>query len=486
MQLSIPLRHRPSLLVRLRRVVTVGFSMILGAVIAGLGWYSFTASLRESVPSGRHGQPGTYMRAAGLDLHYMSWGPASGKPILLVHGTLAWSKTWYEIAERLAISQKTVRMLAEGVPTERWILVFDNADNPEELAPYFPQGGGGHILVTSRNQTWEQRGTSLPVDVFPRPDSVEHLSRRAPGLSAEEADRVAEAVGDLPLAVEQAGAWLAETATPIEEYLRQLNEQTTGVLDLNQAPDYPETVAATWNISIARLRERSPASVRLLQLCAFMAPEPISSHLLYSREMLDELKKVENDVTEEIVKNETIKVGENRTEEVGKDETVTIKGKRTHTVEGDEALTTKGNRALVLEKDLTDEVKGKSTTTVTGDVAFTAEANRTAKVSGNETEEVQGNRSAKVGGNSTVEVEGVADKMRVLKKLGTPYTDEQIANAGVDYRAQADVVLGNLAKKEKTGAKQDTEIVALIAYLMRLGRNLEPASAKGASIEGGK
>ena len=86
----------------------------------------------------------------------------------------------------------------------------------------------------------------------------------------------------------------------------------------------------------------------------------------------------------------------------------------------------------------------------------------------------------------TVAVDGVADKMRVLKKLGTPYTDEQIANAGTDYRAQADQILANLAKKEKTGAKQDTEIVAMIAYLMRLGRNLEPASAKGASLEGGK
>ena len=88
--------------------------------------------------------------------------------------------------------------------------------------------------------------------------------------------------------------------------------------------------------------------------------------------------------------------------------------------------------------------------------------------------------------DSTVAVDGVADKMRVLKKLGTPYTDEQIAKAEADYRAQADVVLANLAKKEKTGAKQDTEIVAMIAYLMRLGRNLEPANGKTAAIEGGK
>jgi len=187
-------------------------------------------------------------------------------------------------------SQEAVHMLSEGNPTRRWILVFDNADDPEDLVGYFPAGSGGHILITSRNQSWSQRGATLGVDVFLRRESTEHLSRRAPGLTLEEADEVATAVGDLPLAVEQAAAWLAETATPTAEYLRRLTEQTAAVLALNQAADYPETVAATWNISIERLKERSPASVRLLQLCAFLAPEPISSHLLYGKAMLDALK----------------------------------------------------------------------------------------------------------------------------------------------------------------------------------------------------
>ncbi|WP_260609580.1 hypothetical protein, partial [Streptomyces sp. WAC 01325] len=80
------------------------------------------------------------------------------------------------------------------------------------------------------------------------------------------------ALGDLPLAVEQAAAWIAETATPIDTYLEQLARQAPQVLSLNQPAGYPEPVAATWNISIARLKERSPAAVRLLQLCAFFAP----------------------------------------------------------------------------------------------------------------------------------------------------------------------------------------------------------------------
>ncbi|MEG3631300.1 FxSxx-COOH system tetratricopeptide repeat protein [Streptomyces poriticola] len=186
-------------------------------------------------------------------------------------------------------SAEVVQMLASGTPTTRWLLVFDNADDPETIKRYFPSGGG-HILVTSRNQAWAQQGASLSVDVFPRQESVEHLTRLAPGLSTGEADQVADAVGDLPLAVEQAAAWLAETATPTDEYLRQLTDQTTAVLGLNHPTSYPEPVAATWNISITRLNERSPASVRLLQLCAFMAPEPISAHVLYSKEMLDALR----------------------------------------------------------------------------------------------------------------------------------------------------------------------------------------------------
>ena len=85
-----------------------------------------------------------------------------------------------------------------------------------------------------------------------------------------------------------------------------------------------------------------------------------------------------------------------------------------------------------------------------------------------------------------VEVGGVGDKMGVLKRLGTPYTDEQIAAAESAYREQAGVTVANLAKQGKTGADPESEIVALIAYLMRLGRNLEPADNQAAAIEGGK
>jgi cellulose biosynthesis protein BcsQ/tetratricopeptide (TPR) repeat protein len=220
-----------------------------------------------------------------------------------------------ELAARLGVrvgeditdaARQAVELLRRGEPTPRWLLVFDNADDPEEVREHLP-GGPGRILITSRNQTWSQHGDALPVDVFLREESVEHLLRRAPGLRPEEADRVATAVGDLPLAVEQAGAWLAETATPVDTYLEQLAEQTARVLSLNQPANYPEPVAATWNVSIERLRERSPAAVRLLQLCAFFAPEPISMNLLYSKDMIDALKPYDPTLQEKLVLGRVIR-----------------------------------------------------------------------------------------------------------------------------------------------------------------------------------
>lgn len=163
----------------------------------------------------------------------------------------------------------------------RWLLVFDDADEPQEIDPHFP-GGTGHVLVTSRNWAWRQYAEVLETEPFTREESVERLLSRVVELRPGDADRVAAAVGDLPLALDQAAAWLAEAGMPVDSYLAQLEEQTIQVLSYGRPENYPQPVAATWNVSIQRLRERSPVAVRLLRLCAFFGAEPISMRLLYS------------------------------------------------------------------------------------------------------------------------------------------------------------------------------------------------------------
>ncbi|MFJ9459703.1 FxSxx-COOH system tetratricopeptide repeat protein, partial [Kitasatospora sp. NPDC101447] len=195
--------------------------------------------------------------------------------------------------------------LRRGVPTSRWLLIFDNADEPAEIRRFFP-GGSGHILVTSRNQAWTRNTAVLEVDVFTRGESVEHLCRRARSLSRPDADRVAEALGDLPLAVEVAAAWLDTTGTPVETYVAQLHAEAARALAVGRPADYPTPVAATWNVSIGRLREQSPAAVRLLQLCAFFAPEPISMNLFYSDQMIRALVKYDADLSDKFMLGKVI------------------------------------------------------------------------------------------------------------------------------------------------------------------------------------
>ncbi|MFI6848772.1 FxSxx-COOH system tetratricopeptide repeat protein [Kitasatospora sp. NPDC050467] len=195
--------------------------------------------------------------------------------------------------------------LRRGVPTSRWLLIFDNADEPSEIRRFFP-GGSGHILVTSRNQAWSGHAEALEVDVFTRGESVEHLCRRARGLSRPDADRVAEAVGDLPLAVEVAAAWLDTTGTPVDTYVAQLQAEAARALAGARPADYPTPVGATWNVSIGRLRTQSPAAVRLLQLCAFFAPEPISMNLFYSDQMIRALVQYDADLSDKFMLGKVI------------------------------------------------------------------------------------------------------------------------------------------------------------------------------------
>lgn len=184
--------------------------------------------------------------------------------------------------------QMVREMLRRGVPSSRWLLIFDNADNPDELAPFLP-GGPGQVLITSTNPVWSRVAEQLDIDVFSREESLEHLRQRVPSLSARDAGMVAEVLGDLPLAIEHASAWLAETGMSAAAYVANLEDRFSTAESLSEPLGYPPSVAVTWRLSFDRLRERSPAAARLLELCAYFAPDPISLSLLSSDEMIDAL-----------------------------------------------------------------------------------------------------------------------------------------------------------------------------------------------------
>jgi TIR domain/Tetratricopeptide repeat len=178
---------------------------------------------------------------------------------------------------------EVVRAAVLGELRERgqWLLVFDNAENPADIAGWLP--GGGHVLITSRERTWAEIAAPVEVDVLARAESVTLLLARVPGLGASEADRLAAQLGDLPLAVAQAAGFMAETGTPAAVYLDLLRNRAGTVLD--QAPlgsSYPRSLAAATRLAADRLDGDDPAAAQLASVCAFLAPEPIPSDLFTS------------------------------------------------------------------------------------------------------------------------------------------------------------------------------------------------------------
>ncbi|HEY0450701.1 FxSxx-COOH system tetratricopeptide repeat protein [Actinophytocola sp.] len=166
--------------------------------------------------------------------------------------------------------------LRTGHPYRRWLLVFDAAESPDSVRPFFPTNGPGEILITSRNPDWAGVARPLEIALFKREESRELLRSRGPEIGDSAADQVAERLGDLPLAIAQAAAWLAETGMPAQEYLRLFDEKVHEILEASAPPDDEVSVTAAWNVSFDELRTRNPAAHQILQICAFFSPEPIS------------------------------------------------------------------------------------------------------------------------------------------------------------------------------------------------------------------
>ena len=175
---------------------------------------------------------------------------------------------------------ETVRaaVLAELRQRNRWLLIFDNAQMPADVAPWLP-GGGGHVLITSRQRGWDEVATPIEVDVLTRAESIELLRHRVPRLTETDADQLAAELGDLPLAIAQAGGFIADTGTLASQYLNLLQTRAGQLLDWGVPGSYPRSLAAATALIADRLSGHDPAAAELTTLCAFLAPEPIPEDL---------------------------------------------------------------------------------------------------------------------------------------------------------------------------------------------------------------
>jgi hypothetical protein len=155
---------------------------------------------------------------------------------------------------------------------DRYLLVFDDAANPNQLARFLPTGPGDIVIISS-DPAWRSCATAHTVEPFSRVESVALLCARRPDLPVDTAARIATALDDVPLAVDPAAALLADTRTDAEQFLRLLS----GRIRRSRTPD---PVLATWEVVFDHLAADDPAALALLTLAAWLGPEPVPLRIL--------------------------------------------------------------------------------------------------------------------------------------------------------------------------------------------------------------
>jgi tetratricopeptide (TPR) repeat protein len=205
-----------------------------------------------------------------------------------------------DLREKDAASAETIREAVKRWLTETsdYLLILDNVEDPELAAPFLPPAPKGHVLITSRKRSLDFLNVSAPIDltVMDSDEAVTFLLCRVSRsnlvpLEGQAAVELAQELGCLPLALEQAGAFIAVHDSRFSDYLAEcrtslltvLGEQgpvAGGLAEEGSEIRQRATVRTTWERSFRAVREQSPATAELLLACAFFDADYIPEDLL--------------------------------------------------------------------------------------------------------------------------------------------------------------------------------------------------------------
>ena len=165
-----------------------------------------------------------------------------------------------------------------------WLVILDNVTDPADVAPLLARGPAGRYLITSRRASgWH--GTAAPVrlDVLDPAAAQALLAAILASDRRGEADGAAELcaeLGFLPLAIEQAAAYLAQASATPREYLSLLARYPAAIYQAAaEGGDAARTIARIWRVTVDRLAD-DPLAGQVLRILAWYAPDAIPKTLL--------------------------------------------------------------------------------------------------------------------------------------------------------------------------------------------------------------
>lgn len=157
-----------------------------------------------------------------------------------------------------------------------WLLIFDNAEELNTIQKWLPTmpqqpGARQHVLVTTRRGGYASVGSVFEVDVWTLEEAASFLVSRLPGVPGECLSRLAVALGRLPLALEQAAAYVTATAIDCADYVTLFEERRSEMLSRGAVSGHEAVVATLWDLSLAAIEQRDLAAMGLIEMCAYLS-----------------------------------------------------------------------------------------------------------------------------------------------------------------------------------------------------------------------
>jgi tetratricopeptide (TPR) repeat protein len=176
---------------------------------------------------------------------------------------------------------------------DKWLLIFDNVDASVSIKDFMPTAGKGAILITLQGQATTEFCTQFEIERMAPDEGALFLLRRAQLLDAnasleqaspehiEQARTIVQLCAGHVLALDQAGAYIAETKTSLTQYIQLYNNYSARLLQQSgaSATNHPAAVITTLLLSLQKVQHTNPASLELLRFCAFLHPDAIPEEL---------------------------------------------------------------------------------------------------------------------------------------------------------------------------------------------------------------
>jgi len=160
-----------------------------------------------------------------------------------------------------------------AVIPNRWLLIFDNAQDQASVQNLLPPTGNGRVLITSQNPLWSV-GRVVEVPALDDDIAAEFLQKRTGSTDQSAARRLAGDLGGLPLALEQACAFMTATGRELTEYQSMFRKRRTDLLGRGEPAGHDGKVTATWSLAFDQI-QNTPRAIGLLRVLASCAPDNI-------------------------------------------------------------------------------------------------------------------------------------------------------------------------------------------------------------------